>query len=83
MTNKKWKEAENISYSVYGTPMESTKHTSLQKCYLQKRFGIRFQIIEVPDIRKPLRSYHEYHVSELNTNAFDKLDTSLGMPEMW
>ena len=35
---KEWKEAENISYSVYGTPMESTTY-KFAKC-LQKRFGI-------------------------------------------
>ncbi|MCI6240728.1 MAG: anaerobic ribonucleoside-triphosphate reductase, partial [Clostridium sp.] len=34
---KEWKEAENISYSVYGTPMESTTY-KFAKC-LQKRFG--------------------------------------------
>ena len=33
-----WKKAENISYSVYGTPMESTTY-KFAKC-LQKRFGI-------------------------------------------
>ena len=33
-----WKAAENISYSVYGTPMESTTY-KFAKC-LQKRFGI-------------------------------------------
>lgn len=35
---KEWKAAENISYSVYGTPMESTTY-KFAKC-LQKRFGI-------------------------------------------
>ena len=35
---KEWREAENISYSVYGTPMESTTY-KFAKC-LQKRFGI-------------------------------------------
>ena len=35
---KEWKQAENISYSVYGTPMESTTY-KFSKC-LQKRFGI-------------------------------------------
>ena len=33
-----WKAAENISYSVYGTPMESTTY-KFAKC-LQKRFGV-------------------------------------------
>mgnify|MGYP002233285144 CR=1 FL=1 len=35
---REWKEAEHISYSVYGTPMESTTY-KFSKC-LQKRFGI-------------------------------------------
>ncbi len=63
---KEWKTAENISYSVYGTPMESTTY-KFAKC-LQKRFGI---IKGVTDKNYITNSYH-VHVSE-NINAFDKL----------
>ena len=63
---KEWKEAENISYSVYGTPMESTTY-KFAKC-LQKRFGI---IPGVTDKNYITNSYH-VHVTE-NINAFDKL----------
>ncbi len=61
-----WKEAENISYSVYGTPMESTTY-KFAKC-LQKRFGI---IEGVTDKNYITNSYH-VHVAE-EINAFDKL----------
>lgn len=63
---KEWKEAENISYSVYGTPMESTTY-KFAKC-LQKRFGI---IPGVTDKNYITNSYH-VHVTE-EINAFDKL----------
>lgn len=55
---KEWKEAENISYSVYGTPMESTTY-KFAKC-LQKRFGI---IPGVTDKNYITNSYH-VHVTE-------------------
>lgn len=61
-----WKEAENISYSVYGTPMESTTY-KFAKC-LKKRFGI---IEGVTDKNYITNSYH-VHVTE-EINAFDKL----------
>jgi ribonucleoside-triphosphate reductase len=61
-----WKKAENISYSVYGTPMESTTY-KFAKC-LQKRFGI---IKGVTDKNYITNSYH-VHVTE-EINAFDKL----------
>lgn len=61
-----WKAAEDISYSVYGTPMESTTY-KFAKC-LQKRFGI---IEGVTDKNYITNSYH-VHVSE-KINAFDKL----------
>jgi len=61
-----WKEAEHISYSVYGTPMESTTY-KFAKC-LQKRFGI---IPGVTDKNYITNSYH-VHVTEL-ISAFDKL----------
>ena len=61
-----WKEAEHISYSVYGTPMESTTY-KFAKC-LQKRFGI---IKGVTDKNYITNSYH-VHVTE-EINAFDKL----------
>ena len=64
---KEWREAENISYSVYGTPMESTTY-KFAKC-LQKRFGI---IEGVTDKNYITNSYH-VHVAE-EINAFDKLE---------
>ena len=63
---KEWKEAENISYSVYGTPMESTTY-KFAKC-LQKRFGI---IPGVTDKNYITNSYH-VHVTE-HIDAFSKL----------
>ena len=63
---QEWKKAENISYSVYGTPMESTTY-KFAKC-LQKRFGI---IKGVTDKNYITNSYH-VHVTE-EINAFDKL----------
>ena len=61
-----WKAAENIRYSVYGTPMESTTY-KFAKC-LQKRFGI---IPGVTDKNYITNSYH-VHVSE-EIDAFSKL----------
>lgn len=61
-----WKKAENISYSVYGTPMESTTY-KFAKC-LQKRFGI---IKGVTDKNYITNSYH-VHVTE-HIDAFSKL----------
>ena len=63
---REWKEAEHISYSVYGTPMESTTY-KFAKC-LQKRFGI---IKGVTDKNYITNSYH-VHVSE-EIDAFSKL----------
>ena len=63
---EEWKKAENISYSVYGTPMESTTY-KFAKC-LQKRFGI---IKGVTDKNYITNSYH-VHVSE-KIDAFKKL----------
>ena len=63
---REWKEAENISYSVYGTPMESTTY-KFAKC-LQKRFGI---IPGVTDKNYITNSYH-VHVTE-QIDAFSKL----------
>ena len=62
----KWKEAENIDYSLYGTPLESTTY-KFAKC-LQKRFGV---IKGVTDKNYITNSYH-VHVTE-NIDAFDKL----------
>ena len=64
--SKEWSEAENISYSVYGTPMESTTY-KFAKC-LQKRFGI---IPGVTDRNYITNSYH-VHVAE-HIDAFNKL----------
>ena len=61
-----WRAAENISYSVYGTPMESTTY-KFAKC-LQKRFGI---IKGVTDKNYITNSYH-VHVTE-EIDAFSKL----------
>ena len=61
-----WKAAENISYSVYGTPLESTTY-KFAKC-LQKRFGI---IEGVTDKNYITNSYH-VHVTE-KIDAFEKL----------
>ncbi len=63
---REWKEAEHISYSVYGTPMESTTYR-FAKC-LQRRFGI---IPGVTDKNYITNSYH-VHVSE-EIDAFHKL----------
>ncbi len=62
----KWKKAENIDYSIYGTPLESTTY-KFAKC-LQRRFGI---IKGVTDKNYITNSYH-VHVTE-PINAFDKL----------
>ena len=62
----KWKAAENIDYSLYGTPLESTTY-KFAKC-LQKRFGI---IKGVTDRNYITNSYH-VHVTE-PIDAFDKL----------
>lgn len=61
-----WKKAENIDYSVYGTPLESTTYKFAQ-C-LQKRFGI---IKGVTDKNYITNSYH-VHVTE-EISAFKKL----------
>ncbi|WP_346675817.1 anaerobic ribonucleoside-triphosphate reductase [Enorma phocaeensis] len=61
-----WKAAENIDYSLYGTPLESTTY-KFAKC-LQRRFGI---IPGVTDKGYITNSYH-VHVSE-EIDAFDKL----------
>ena len=61
-----WKKAENIDYSLYGTPLESTTY-KFAKC-LQRRFGI---IEGITDKGYITNSYH-VHVTE-EINAFDKL----------
>ena len=63
---KKWKDAENIDYSLYGTPLESTTY-KFAKC-LQKRFGI---IEGITDKNYITNSYH-VHVTE-PIDAFNKL----------
>lgn len=62
----KWKAAENIDYSLYGTPLESTTY-KFAKC-LQKRFGI---VKGVTDRSYITNSYH-VHVTE-DIDAFSKL----------
>ena len=61
-----WKEAENIDYSLYGTPMETTTYTFAKA--LQRRWGI---IPGVTDKGYVTNSYH-VHVTE-EIDAFDKL----------
>ena len=61
-----WKEASNIDFSLYGTPLESTTY-KFAKC-LQRRFGI---IEGITDKGYITNSYH-VHVSE-EIDAFDKL----------
>ena len=61
-----WKKAENMDYSLYGTPLESTTY-KFAKC-LQKRFGI---IPGITDKNYITNSYH-VHVSE-QIDAFTKL----------
>ena len=56
-----WRKAENISYSLYGTPMESTTY-KFAKC-LQKRFGI---IKDVTD--------HNYITNSYHVNVREKID---------
>ena len=62
----KWKAAENIDYSLYGTPLESTTY-KFAKC-LQRRFGI---IKGVTDSGYLTNSYHVPVTAEID--AFDKL----------
>ena len=61
-----WKKAENVDYSLYGTPLESTTY-KFAKC-LQKRFGI---VPGITDKNYITNSYH-VHVSE-QIDAFTKL----------
>lgn len=63
---KRWKEAEDIDYSLYGTPIESTTYKFAKS--LQRRFGV---IDGITDKGYITNSYH-VHVSE-EINAFDKL----------
>ncbi|MEE0799972.1 MAG: anaerobic ribonucleoside-triphosphate reductase [Gemmiger sp.] len=63
---QEWKAAENIDYSLYGTPLESTTY-KFAKC-LQKRFGI---VPGITDRNYITNSYH-VHVSE-KIDAFTKL----------
>ncbi len=63
---KKWKMAENIDYSLYGTPLESTTYKFAKS--LQRRFGI---IPGVTDKNYITNSYH-IHVAE-PIDAFEKL----------
>ena len=71
----KWKAEENIDYSVYGTPLESTTY-KFAKC-LQKRFGI---IEGVTDKNYITNSYH-VHVTE-DIDAFTKLSFEAEFQEL-
>ena len=63
---RKWREAENIAYSVYGTPLESTTY-KFAKC-LQKRFGI------IPNVTDHNYITNSYHVCvREKIDAFTKL----------
>ena len=72
---KKWKDAENIDYSLYGTPLESTTY-KFAKC-LQNRFGI---IEGVTDKNYITNSYH-VHVTE-PIDAFHKLELESKFQEL-
>ena len=63
---EEWRKAEDIAYSLYGTPIESTTY-KFAKC-LQRRFGV---IEGITDKKYITNSYH-VHVTE-KINAFDKL----------
>ena len=65
---KEWKDAENIDYSVYGTPIESVTYKFAKAC--QERYGI---VEGVTDKNYITNSYH-IHVTE-PIDAFDKLAT--------
>ena len=63
---EEWKKSEDIDYSVYGTPLESTTY-KFAKC-LQKRFGI------IPDVTDHEYITNSYHVNvRENIDAFTKL----------
>lgn len=64
---KEWKTAENIDYSLYGTPLESTTY-KFAKC-LQKRFGV---IKGITDKGYITNSYHVNVTEEID--AFTKLE---------
>jgi ribonucleoside-triphosphate reductase len=72
---QQWKKAENIDYSVYGTPLESTTYKFAK--LLQKRFG---KIPHVTDKNYITNSYH-VHVTE-NINAFAKLSKEAEFQEL-
>lgn len=71
----KWKAAEHIDYSLYGTPLESTTY-KFAKC-LQKRFGI---VEGVNDKNYITNSYH-IHVTE-EIDAFSKLQTEAAFQKL-
>ena len=71
----KWKAAEDIDYSLYGTPLESTTYKFAKA--LQKRFGI---VKGVSDKGYVSNSYH-IHVTE-KLNAFNKLGTEAKFQEL-
>ena len=71
----KWKAEENIDYSLYGTPLESTTY-KFAKC-LQKKFGI---IEGVTDKNYITNSYH-VHVTQ-PINAFEKLKLEAEFQEL-
>ena len=72
---KRWKEQENIDFSIYGTPLESTTY-KFSKC-LQKRFGI---VKGVTDKNYITNSYH-VHVTE-EIDAFKKLSFEAQFQEL-
>lgn len=72
---KQWRAEENISYSVYGTPLETVTYR-FAKC-LQKRFG---KIKNVTDRNYVTNSYH-VHVTE-QIDAFTKLDLESPLQEL-
>ncbi len=72
---RKWREVTNISFSLYGTPMESVTYKFASS--LQRRFGI---IKDITDKNYITNSYH-IHVTE-PINAFDKLSFEAEFQEL-
>ena len=70
-----WKEAEHVSYSLYGTPLESTTY-KFAKC-LKERFGV------VPDVTDHNYITNSYHVNvREEINAFEKLKFEADFQEL-
>lgn len=72
---KKWREEENIGFSLYGTPLESTTY-KFAKC-LQKRFGV------IPEVTNHNYITNSYHVNvREDIDAFSKLSLEAPFQEL-